>query len=143
MTIPKIATVDPHLPYTTWRSDGTIFHHCRAIKAGSHVIIDSPACQRNPHFWDKADEFRPERHLEVGVRDRFTGFSSGARQCIGKRLAEVEMVGLISHVVREYRVRPVHLPGEGWKGMRERVLRCSEELSLTPGEFDLELEKRV
>lgn len=146
MTIPKLAAEDTILPYTTWDSTGQVTHHTFPIKKGSHVIIDSPACQRNPHYWINPNEFDPTRHLgENGARrgKGYTGFSMGVRQCIGKRFAEVEMLAIVSHVVKTYILSPVALEGETFEDTRKRYEKGNEELSFTPDNWDIKLERRM
>ena len=145
MLIPKFAAVDTVLPYTTWDAQGNIQHHTRTIKAGSHIVIDSPACQVNPHYWTDPSTFDPTRHLgDKGkeLQNGFTAFSMGVRGCIGRRFAEVEMVSLVSHLVQRYKIHPVPLDGENFETMYKRYEKGTEELSFTPGAWNLRLEKR-
>jgi cytochrome P450 len=146
MTIPKQTTTDTLLPYTTWDSAGNITSHTYPIKAGSHVIIDSPASQRNPFYWSDPSTFNPRRHLgEKGseTSSGYTGFSMGSRACIGKRFAEVEMVAFLSHVVKMFRLYPVEkFQGESKDETKLRMEHGSEELTFTPGNFDLRFERR-
>lgn len=145
MTIPKLANEDIAIPYTTWDSTGTTTSHSRTIRKGSHVIIDSPACQRNPHYWTNPNEFDPARHLgENGAKKGagYTGFSMGVRQCIGKRFAEVEMLAMVSNLVKQYMMSPVQLEGETWEETRKRYEVGHEELSFTPDNWDIKLERR-
>ena len=145
MTLPKVAAVDTVVPYTTWDAQGNITHRTRVIKAGSHIVIDSPACQRNPRFWADPSKFDPKRHIgDRGAQsgNGFTGFSMGVRQCIGKRFAEVEMIGLVSHLVKRFKLKPVSLEGENFDATRKRYEKGSEELSFTPDNWDILLEKR-
>jgi len=66
----------------------------------------------------------------------------GVRACIGKRMAEIEMITVIGVMCKEFRMSHVPQEGEGWGGMVERVLKGSEELNLRPPKFRLKLEKR-
>lgn len=143
MTLPKLLAEDCHLPYTTWDASGQATTHTRLLKAGSHLIIDSPACQRNPFTWSDPTAFRPERMLDDSQKGLSTGFSSGQRACIGKRFAEVEMVAFITHMVKEYKFEPVPLEGEGRMEMEKRYLEGKEVLNLTPGKWDLKMTRRA
>lgn len=146
MTLSKLVAEDTVIPYTKWDSTGTIVtHHSHPVKAGSHVIIDSPACSRNPFEWSEPTVFNPTRWLDgrdIGL-EHFTGFSSGVRGCIGKRMAEVEMIAVISILCKEYRMMPVPKEGESREEMEKRMMKGSEELNLQPSKFGLKLEKRV
>jgi cytochrome P450 len=75
--------------------------------------------------------------------ENFTGFSSGVRVCIGKRMAEVEMVAVISILCKEFRMLPVPKEGESREQLKARMMKGSEELNLQPPKFDLKLEKRM
>lgn len=151
MTLPKLVAEDTIIPYTTW-TDSTppiISHHQQSIKAGSHLIIDSPACSRNPFNWSDPNTYDPTRWLEGSKREgdtgieNFTGFSSGVRVCIGKRMAEVEMITVIAVLCKEYRMEPVAKEGEGLEEMKARMMKGSEELNLQPPKFGLKLVKRA
>jgi cytochrome P450 len=156
MTLPKLVAEDTMIPYTTWTTptdsptaSPIISHHQKLVKAGSHVIIDSPACSRNPFAWSDPDIYDPTRWLEGHKRvgdtgiENFTGLSSGARVCIGKRMAEVEMITVIAVMCKEWRMLPVAQEGEGVEEMKARMMKGSEELNLQPPKFGLKLEKRV
>ncbi|ORX37695.1 cytochrome P450 [Kockovaella imperatae] len=148
MFIPKVVLEDSLIPYTTWDEDGNVSRHERFIRAGSHVVIDSPACSVNPFYWEDPLEFRPRRHVDergLHIKEGFTGFSIGQRSCIGKRFAEVESVALLSHLVKTYALKPAPVrPGETLDEMRERMVwTASEELNLTPGNFSLGFTKRT
>lgn len=145
MTLPKLVSEDTLIPYTKWDALGTVTHHLHPVKAGSHLIIDSPACSRNPFEWSSPTDFDPGRWLDkrdIGYQ-HFTGFSSGTRVCIGKRMAEVEMIAVISVLCKEYRMSPVYQEGEAREGLIKRMMKGSEELNLQPPKFGLEFEKRV
>jgi cytochrome P450 len=145
MTIAKLVAEDTIVPYTTWTEDGIVSHHEQFIKAGSHVIIDSPACSVNPFAWTDPQKFNPMRWIDrsdPGLND-FTGFSSGVRACIGKRMAEVEMITVVGVMCKEYKMSHVPQQGEGREAMAKRFLQGREELNLQPPKFALKLEKRV
>lgn len=144
MTLPKLLAEDTIIPYTTWTDDGIVSHHTRTIKAGSHLIIDSPACSRNPFAYSNPEAFNPMRWIQksdMGVNN-FSGFSMGVRVCIGKRMAEIEMITVIGVMCKEFRMSHVPKEGEGRDEMVKRVLMGSEELNLRPPKFGLKLEKR-
>lgn len=49
------------------------------------------------YYWPEPEEFKPDRFIDTETykydRDAFIPFSSGARSCVGRKFAEVEMVG--------------------------------------------------
>ena len=146
MTLPKLVAEDTLIPYTKWDSNGqNVTHHMHPVKAGSHVIIDSPACSRNPFEWSSPTTFNPSRWINKTDRGwaHFTGFSSGVRVCIGKRMAEVEMIAVISILCREYKFSPVYQDGEARDELEKRMMKGSEELNLQPPKFGLKFERRI
>lgn len=142
MTLPKLVEQDTVIPYTTWTPNGVVSTHERRIPKGSHLIIDSPACSLNPFTWVDPHLFKPERFLDEGQKSLFTGFSAGQRVCIGKRFAEVEMVCFLAHFVRMYRFETVRGEGETDEMVWKRYTEGKEVLNLTPGKWDLKLERR-
>jgi len=91
----KYAEADDVWPDGTFVPAGTLVHF-------------NPFCQgRCAEIWG-ADcrEFRPERWLEREARPtafEFSAFNAGARECLGRRLAELEMVAFLANFVRRYR----------------------------------------
>ena len=145
MTLSKLVAEDTIIPYTTWTDKGVISHHEKHIKAGSHIIIDSPALGRNPFSWSNSEKFDPMRWIsktDLGV-NHFSGFSMGVRVCIGKRMAEIEMITVIGIMCKEFRMSHVARERESREEMVKRVLQGSEELNLRPPKFGLKLEKRI
>lgn len=64
--------------------------------------------------------------------------------CIGKRMAEVEMVAFLGYLIKGYKVHPVEaFKGEGREAMEKRLLTGSEELNFTPANWPVRLEKRM
>merc|ERR1712019_94271 len=63
---------------------------------------------RSKRIWgDDAQEFRPERWLEMQVpKSPYENpvFHAGPRECLGKRLALVEMKALLLTIIKEMRL---------------------------------------
>jgi len=63
--------------------------------AGSLVYIPSCAIHRDPDFWPEPDKFDPDRFLPEEVEKRpafsYLPFSLGPKQCIGLRMAQLEV----------------------------------------------------
>jgi len=103
------------------------------VAKGTSVNVTSLASQRRPAVWGPdADEFRPERFLDgqpedngignplhphklpPGVPDTaFLAFGYGARPCIGRPLAMIEMKMVLAHAVRQYEI--VEMDPEGFE----------------------------
>jgi len=72
------------------------------IPAGSHLILHIYALHRNPRYWEKPNEFYPERFLTPNKRHPFLylPFSAGPHTCIASHLATVESI-LITAMLSE------------------------------------------
>ncbi len=143
MFMSKEVREDTPIPYTTWDDAGNIAHKQHMLKKGSHIILDTPSMQRNPFVWVDPMEYIPARHLTGEAKANFVGFSLGPRQCIGKRFAEVEMVAFLSHVIKDYKIFPAPRDGESLEEMKEKLMACTEELTLRPLKFGLKFEQRA
>lgn len=90
----KIAVQDDALP------DGTV------VPAGCVVQYLPYAQGRCCEIWGAdALEYRPERWLEMESKPSsyvFSAFNAGPRECLGRRLAEMEMAVLVASIVRDF-----------------------------------------
>lgn len=110
----------------TW-PDGTF------LPAGTSVVLCVYGIGRDPAVWGPdAEEFRPERWLEmdsVPTNYVYPVFNAGPRECLGRRLAQVEMKAclatLLPHFSLKLAVPPeaVQYDGQLTLGMR-RGLPC-------------------
>merc|ERR1719356_1976356 len=92
----KQVLADDTLPNGTW------------VSRGSSVAYSTYSMGRSKRIWgEDADEFRPERWLTMDVvPDSYANpvFHAGPRECLGKRLAMVEMKALLLLVVKEIKL---------------------------------------
>nr|XP_019043536.1 hypothetical protein I302_08115 [Kwoniella bestiolae CBS 10118]OCF22466.1 hypothetical protein I302_08115 [Kwoniella bestiolae CBS 10118] len=142
-TIMKEAVTDVVVPYTSWDSKGNLSPRTHLVKKGSLFVVDSSATSLNPHAWGpQSMEFNPRRRL--GSTPPFTSFSLGARQCLGKRFAEVEMTSFISGICRNFKILPVRAhEDESWEEMKARMIdSATEQNSFQPGKFSVRLQRR-
>ncbi|MDP1823667.1 MAG: cytochrome P450 [Archangium sp.] len=76
------------------------------VSAGSFVLISPWVNHRLTRFWENPGAFRPERFSPANrpsiPRHAFLPFSAGPRQCIGAGFAMMELVAMVSAVVRRY-----------------------------------------
>jgi len=90
----KLTVNDDVLP------DGTV------VPAGVRMFYLPYAQGRDTDIWGKdAELFRPERWSEFTQRPsayEFVAFNAGPRECLGKRLAETEMVMMVASMVRDF-----------------------------------------
>ena len=79
------------------------------IPAGSIVVFSPYLVHRHRGFWQRPEEFDPERFAQKGSAERprfaYFPFGGGARACIGSRLAMMEMRLILATVAGRYRLR--------------------------------------
>lgn len=78
------------------------------IPRGAMLIYNSYAMGRSKEIWGSdAADFRPERWLNVEPKDPYENpvFHAGPRECLGKRLAMVEMKTVLAEVLRHCKLR--------------------------------------
>eukprot|EP00008_Paramoeba_atlantica_P003345 CAMPEP_0201476702 /NCGR_PEP_ID=MMETSP0151_2-20130828/1852_1 /ASSEMBLY_ACC=CAM_ASM_000257 /TAXON_ID=200890 /ORGANISM="Paramoeba atlantica, Strain 621/1 / CCAP 1560/9" /LENGTH=474 /DNA_ID=CAMNT_0047857163 /DNA_START=187 /DNA_END=1611 /DNA_ORIENTATION=- len=103
----RLEPVVPSLPkYIT--SDGTLgdLH----LPAGTLVNVDIRGLHRSPKYWKEPEKYWPERFDERvnphPVLYSFLPFSDGKRNCIGQKLAMLEMTATIARLVQTYEIGP-------------------------------------
>ncbi|XP_039758478.1 cytochrome P450 6B6-like [Pararge aegeria] len=81
-----------------------------AIGAGVRVLVPLQALHNDPQYWDRPDEFRPERHDPARADPRrklvYMPFGDGPRACIGERLGLMQSLAGLAAVLSRYSVRP-------------------------------------
>jgi cytochrome P450 len=77
------------------------------VPAGSSVVLSPYLTHRHPQFWERPDSFEPDRFLDGGPRAPFAffPFGGGAHRCIGERFGMAEMVLVLAHIARRFRVK--------------------------------------
>lgn len=78
-------------------------HH---FPGGTILSVPTYTIHRDREIWGKdVDLFRPERWFEgnvEGMQKTFNAFSFGPRACVGRNLANMELLIIISSVLRRY-----------------------------------------
>jgi cytochrome P450 len=76
------------------------------IRKGVTVFMAQWVTQRDPRWWDRPEEFRPERWLDGSTKDlpkfAYFPFGGGPRICIGNVFAMMETVVVLTEVVRRF-----------------------------------------
>jgi cytochrome P450 len=81
------------------------------IPKGSQVFLSVRHIQRHPHYFDRPDDFIPDRFLaEIKHPFSFIPFGGGLRICIGAALAKLEATLVLQKLCERYEMRPAH-PG--------------------------------
>jgi sterol 14-demethylase len=93
------------------------------IPKGSTVLASPMVSHTDPEVYPEPEEFRPERWLEPGKKQRMAAdrqlhmWGFGTHQCLGDRYAKAAMKPLLAHITREYKVElvsPVDVPPADW-----------------------------
>ncbi|XP_068937245.1 cytochrome P450 11B2, mitochondrial [Petaurus breviceps papuanus] len=77
------------------------------VPAGTLIQILLYAMGRSPEVWVKPEHYDPSRWLAPNNQAsnfRFLFFGFGLRQCLGRRIAEMEMLLFLHHVLKNFQV---------------------------------------
>ncbi|XP_037689392.1 cholesterol side-chain cleavage enzyme, mitochondrial [Choloepus didactylus] len=86
------------------------------IPAKTLVQVATYAMGRDPTFFNNPESFDPSRWLDRNkdaIHFRNLGFGWGVRQCVGRRVAELEMTILLIHMLENFRIEIQHLRDVG------------------------------
>ena len=127
------------------------------VPAGTYVSIVTAAVHRNPNYWpagppsdpgsvthpqsntdNDLEQFKPERWLNASAAKGETGlyrprhgayipFSEGARSCLGRRFAQVEVLAVLAVIFTQYSVELALDEGETWDQARDKVHKMFRE----------------
>nr|KAG5701092.1 hypothetical protein BaRGS_002568 [Batillaria attramentaria] len=80
-----------------------------AIPQGTVVTISIGALHRNPAYWDRPEEFRPERFLDESSIPFYTyqPFICGPHMCIGYKFALLELKMSLAVLLRQFEFSPL------------------------------------
>ncbi|XP_017890644.1 probable cytochrome P450 12a5, mitochondrial [Ceratina calcarata] len=98
----------PTLPYISRLLPKTISLHGYTIPKGTFVIMANQITSQREENFEDPTKFRPERWLVSGAKEdvefSYLPFGYGARSCLGKRMAETEMMLLTAKLIRQFRI---------------------------------------
>jgi cytochrome P450 len=87
------------------------------IKRGHYIAMSQWVVHRDPRFYYKAEQFRPERWAEDAARRlpkfAYFPFGGGQRLCIGRDLAMLETTLIVATIARRFRLCPGATPLKG------------------------------
>lgn len=76
------------------------------IKKGTQILFHIYSIQRNPDYWENPNDFDPERFNPENAKKipkhAFMPFGAGPRFCIGSNLAMLEMIIILSNLVKNF-----------------------------------------
>lgn len=118
MIIPSYSAMHTHPRH--WGSNSLAWEPSRwiipASTSPSDTALASPPSQPN------TSNLATETFLEFPkASNPFIAWSGGARVCPGKKFSQVEFVGVLVGLFKDYRVKPVQLEGESEKEAIERL----------------------
>lgn len=78
------------------------------IKKGDNILISPYVIHRSPRFWEKPDEFIPERFTPEKMKDMhkfvYFPFGGGPRFCIGNNFAMMEMQIILPMILQKFEI---------------------------------------
>lgn len=82
------------------------------IPKGALILVSPYIAGRDPRFWERAEEFVPERWQtqsvkEAGQKNIYFPFGGGVRRCIGESFAWTEGILLLATLARKWRLHLV------------------------------------
>ncbi|KFM82863.1 putative cytochrome P450 12a4, mitochondrial, partial [Stegodyphus mimosarum] len=77
------------------------------VPAGTFIVVALQEVCRDEKYFKNPESFHPERWLDredKHYRYAFLPFGFGTRSCIGRRLAELEVICVITEIIRNFKV---------------------------------------
>lgn len=82
------------------------------LPRGSEIFVIPYATHRLAHIYPSPEKFDPQRFTQENIDKRnpyaYLPFSAGPRNCIGHKYAILEMQTVISKILRNFHLMPVH-----------------------------------
>ncbi|GAA3196546.1 hypothetical protein GCM10010468_07220 [Actinocorallia longicatena] len=103
------------------------------IPKGADVIISQWVTHRSPLFWDRPDEFDPDRFApDAPARNRYAyfPFGGGGHQCIGKELFLAEAVIVVASMLSRFDLVKI-VPEDNFTPQLAATLRPKDEAYMT------------
>ncbi|KAL1508985.1 hypothetical protein ABEB36_003796 [Hypothenemus hampei] len=84
----------------------------KVIPKGSNFIVSALHIHRSPEYWKDPLKFDPTRFLPENASKiipySFIPFSEGPRNCIGERIAMIQLKITLAHIIRRFRIESKH-----------------------------------
>lgn len=77
--------------------------HGEEVRAGDLISLSPFLIHHHPDYWDRPEEFYPERFAKAPVTYTYIPFGLGPRICMGERLAYLEMRTFLLKAISSYR----------------------------------------
>lgn len=98
----------PAFAFTRYVEEDVVIDGAK-IPAGYDVMLNVIGMQRNPAYFERPNEFDPDRWSTNPNPANYYPFSFGPRECIGKNFAWLEQKAIVCKILRTYEL---HLQGE-------------------------------
>ncbi|XP_050032761.1 cytochrome P450 3A24-like isoform X3 [Dermacentor andersoni] len=108
----------PAIAFTTRRASADYRYENVLLREGVSVMACSHQVHHDPNLWERPDEFDPERFSSEQRASRdplaFQAFGVGPRNCVGMKLAQLEMALVVAKLVHRFRLHlgSKHVNGE-------------------------------
>jgi len=80
------------------------------IPKGTNILVNTYIAHMNEEDWKEPHIFKPDRFNEKYDPSAFLTFSYGARTCVGKQFAMMEIMAVVSRILQTYRFEfPSHI----------------------------------
>ncbi|XP_046357535.2 1,25-dihydroxyvitamin D(3) 24-hydroxylase, mitochondrial-like [Haliotis rufescens] len=83
------------------------------VPAGTMVSVPIYALGRQASLYDDPLTFKPDRWMRDNLEERqkrnpytYLSFGFGPRMCVGRRVAEMEIQTLVSHIIQRFEIEP-------------------------------------
>ncbi|KAI9597087.1 cytochrome P450 [Syncephalis fuscata] len=101
------------------------------IPGGTTIVPQTYFIHRSEKYWDKAEEFIPERWLTTpenvqAMKQNFMPFSIGVRACVGRSLAWVELRVSLAVIVRRFNL--TFVPGANMSPWHRFIIRPKDSM---------------
>ncbi|KAL9714733.1 hypothetical protein Ac2012v2_001392 [Leucoagaricus gongylophorus] len=115
------------------------------IPRGTRISIHIPGIHKNPRYWEKPDDFIPERFLGNYDKDALMAFSIGPRACLGRKFNETEGVAALTSIISRYKIEIQDEPQfkhETFEECKSRILATDFVFLLSPKCLPLKFKRR-
>ncbi|XP_075558807.1 cytochrome P450 3A24-like isoform X2 [Dermacentor variabilis] len=108
----------PAFAFTSRRASCDYRYENVLLREGVSVLACSHQVHKDPDLWERPDEFDPERFSpdQRASRDplAFQAYGMGPRNCVGTKLAQLEMTLVVAKLVHRFRLHlgSKHVNGE-------------------------------
>jgi len=101
------------------------------VAKGTSIILNIYGIHHNANYWAEPHEFNPENFLGEAAATRhkyaFMPFGGGAHNCIGRHFSELEMMIIITIILRNYTVKADNII----KGKASVTFKADRDLTAT------------